>query len=78
MENKTKIPYQLTREGFSELIKGCEETLERNKDKLFDMYTSNTRCMDIRFRFVLDEVVTMYVNTEHNVKSNDEKYFVYY
>lgn len=73
-----KYPIKLTKEQFELLIKGCMETLERNKDKLFDMYTSDTKYMDINFRFAPDEVVTMQVNTEHNVKSNDDKYFVYY
>ncbi len=52
----------LSKEQFNNLIKSYCDTLERNKDKLYEFYKDRTYDMTISFPMKINEIPTMEVH----------------
>lgn len=67
----------LSKEQFNNLIKSYCDTLERNKDKLYEFYKDRTYDMTISFPIKINEVATMEVHfTKYTYEDNVESFNV--
>lgn len=67
----------LSKEQFNNLIKSYCDTLERNKDKLYEFYKDRTCDMTISFPIKVNEVATMEVHfTKYTYEDNVESFNV--
>ena len=65
--------YGLSKEEFYNLINAYVETLIRNKDKLYNLYTDRTCELTVSFPLRDGEVPTMEVNCEKIVYENEKE-----
>ena len=64
----------LKKDGFDELIKSYCDTLNRNKDKLFEFYKDRTCDMSIVFPLKINEAATMEIHfTKYTYTDKIEK-----
>lgn len=65
--------YGLSREEFYNLINAYIETLIRNRDNLYNLYTDRTYELTVSFPLKPDEVPTMEVNCSKIVYENEKE-----
>ena len=73
-----KYPFRLSDEEFYNLIDNCANALIKNKETLKEICFNHTRSMDIKFRFRPDEIVTMTIDSNHNVLTKKDEYPILY
>lgn len=52
-------PNVKNKEDFEKVLKACGDTMIRNVDKLYDLYTDRTSSLSLSFNFRPDYVLTM-------------------
>ena len=65
--------YGLSKEEFYNLINAYIETLIRNRDNLYNLYTDRTHELTVSFPLKADEIQTMEVNCEKIVYENEKE-----
>lgn len=55
------------KDEFYSIIEKCADFLVKNKTLLKEIYFNHTSSMDITLRFRPDEIVTINIDTNHNV-----------
>lgn len=65
--------YGLSKEEFYNLINAYVETLIRNRDNLYNLYTDRTHELSITFPLRPDEIPTMEVNFTKVVYENEKE-----
>lgn len=65
--------YGLSKEDFYNLINAYVETLIRNRDNLYNLYTDKTHELTVSFPLKAGEIPTMEVNCEKIVYENEKE-----
>lgn len=70
---KLRVKNMLTDKNyFNETIQSCIDTLNRNKDKIYELLLDRTSVVNITFNFRPDEVVNMDIRWNKLVYENEE------